>query len=213
MARTAARGLAAGLALMSAAAGLLIGCGTSTKRATSGPHGVHAPRVAVSYAGIDYEQPDEGLTGCPYYTWLKASCYTNSTLTPHHVSPQQQLERDMSWITAQHMGNFQRVFVSLDELFSCFNTSSGFCGYNPRALSNVDDALSIIARAHQKADVVLLLQDDAAGFDFEALDGYHPAMEQAYVNAVRQFVQYVAANQTASSAIAVPYRKKLAETG
>ena len=109
----------------------------------------------------------------------------------------------MNWITANHMGSFQRVFVSLDELFSCFDATTGFCGYDSQALANLDDALSIIAAAHQKVDLVLFLEDNTAGFHFEALDGYHPQMEQSYVTAVPQFVQHVAANATDSSAISV----------
>src|SRR5262249_26627813 len=91
--------------------------------------------LTVSYAGMDYEQPSGPVTGCNYYTWLEPSCYTNTTLTSYHVSPQQQLAREMNWITANHMGSFQRVFVSLDELFSCFDPTTGFCGYSSNALA------------------------------------------------------------------------------
>jgi hypothetical protein len=152
---------------------------------------------------VDYEQPNGGLTGCNYYTWLEPSCYTNSTLTSYHVSPQRQLSLEMNWMTANHLGSFQRVYVSLDELFSCFDPTTGFCGYSTQALANLDDALSIIAAAHQKVDLVLLAQDNTAGFHFEALDGYHPQMEQNYVTAVQQFVQHVAGNSTDSSVVSV----------
>ena len=195
----------AGMGMTFLATALLGGCGSTlhVKTYITGQRSAPGAALAVSYAGMDYEQPNGALTGCNYYTWLQPSCYTNSSLTTFRVSPQQQLSREMNWITANHMGSFQRVFVSLDELFSCFDATTGFCGYDSQALANLDDALSIIAAAHQKVDLVLFLEDNTAGFHFEALDGYHPQMEQSYVTAVQQFVQHVAANATDSSAISV----------
>jgi len=188
-----------------AAAALVAGCGGTShaQRRAPAPPAALRSTFGDSYAGTDYEQPSGSVTGCDYYTWLEPSCYTNTSLTSYHASPQQQLAREMNWITANRMGTFQRVFISLDELFSCFDATTGFCGYNSQALANLDDALSIIAASHQKVDLVLLAQDNAAGFHFASLDGYHPQMEQNYVTAVKQFVEHVAANATDSSVISV----------
>jgi hypothetical protein len=152
---------------------------------------------------MDYEQPDLDRTGCEYWTWLEPSCYTNITLTAYHISPQQELSREMNSIDANGLGHFQRVWISLDELFACFDPTTGFCGYSKAALGDLDDALARIAAAHQKVDLVLFADSGQSSFNYKALDGYHPQMEANYVTALQQFVDHVAANPTDSSVIAV----------
>ena len=61
---------------------------------------------------MDYEQPSDAVTGCGYYTWLEPSCYTNTTLTAYDASPQQQLAREMNWITAIN-GSVRRAVQSV----------------------------------------------------------------------------------------------------
>jgi hypothetical protein len=119
----------------------------------------------------------------------------------------EQIAGDMQFLE-QHGGpGLQRLWISLDQLFSCFDEETGFCGFDRQALADVVDTLRIMDRYHQKADLVLFAQSnrssDVHSFHFEALDGEHAQMRANYIEAARQFVQHIAADPVAASTVAV----------
>jgi hypothetical protein len=101
------------------------------------------------------------------------------------------------------LGKFHRLWIALDHLFSCFDATNGYCGYDATALANVDDALHKFAAAGMQVDIVLLANGNENGFHFEALDGAHPSMRLNYLNAVRDFLRHIASDPTDLSAVAV----------
>jgi hypothetical protein len=151
---------------------------------------------ADHYAGTNFYQPIS--SECPYYSAWTTDCY---------VSTRPQLQRAMEFMAEHDGGDFHRVWISLDQLFSCFDATTGFCGYDQQALANVADTLRIMAGLHQKADLVLFAQpnrnSDVHYFHVEALDGEHPLMRANYIEAAVQFVRYIADDPVAASAVQV----------
>ncbi len=137
---------------------------------------------------------------------MQGSCYSNSALTISHLSPQQLFASDLSFINAQHLGSFQRVWISLDQLMN-WNGTTGYAGYNSQGLANVDDMLHRAAAAGLKLDLVLFVYTSDVShtneFHPEALDGNHAAMRANYLQAVRDFVTHLAADPIDTSAVAV----------
>jgi hypothetical protein len=171
----------------------------------------HSLSFDVSYTGINYYDPANYYnsaavdTTCPNWTWLQARCY-GSTSQASHRSMRRQLDSDLAFISRHHLGSFQRVWVSLDQLMY-WHPVSGYAGYNPRSLANLDDALQQFARYHMKVDLVLLTYSlgSSSRYQFhpEALDGLHPQMRANYLRAVHDFVAHLAANPVDASTIAV----------
>jgi hypothetical protein len=151
---------------------------------------------SVPYGGTNYYAPHSA--DCPFYSSWTADCY---------AATREVIVSDMEFMSRQGGGNFQRLWISLDQLFACWDPATGFCGYDRQVLANVADTLRIMAEHGQKADLVLFAQSNRASdvnyFRHEALDGRHGEMRQNYITAARQFVEYIAADATASSAVAV----------
>src|SRR5690349_16466647 len=148
----------------------------------------------VSYRGTNYYSPTSA--DCPYYSAWTPSCYEGT---------REQVNSDMSVLEQGGGPGLQRLWISLDQLFSCFDEETGFCGFDQQALANVVDTLRIMDKYHQKADLVLFAQSnresDVHSFHFEALDGEHGQMRANYIEAARQFVQYIAADKVAASTV------------
>ena len=161
------------------------------------------PKLPVSYTGVNYYDPTDYFTKCPDFTWLEAACYANEQLS---MSPSHQLASDLAFVRSTHIGSFMRVWVSLDELMR-WDPTTGYTGYNPAALANVDSALSQFASQHIKVDLVLLAYSQGSGwlkqFHPEALDGRHRQMRANYLLAVRNFIEHLAANPTDASTVVV----------
>jgi hypothetical protein len=156
------------------------------------------PRLARAYAGMDYVGAEHQGRRSPcdrHYTWLRARCWSSGSSS--------RLRKDIRFMRRQHLGRFQRVWVSLDELFACFDANRGFCGYSGTALANVDAALHQFAAAGMQVDLVLFANDNLNGFHFEALDGNHRPMRSNYLKALRRFLFYIAADPIAARAVGV----------
>jgi hypothetical protein len=188
-----------GLALATTLSGTSAGHRAGNRKARS------PIRLAVGYTGVDYVIPASTFTGCQEWTWLQAGCYTNTSLTSSHISPQQLFGADLAFIRIKGLGTFQRVWISLDQLMS-WNSTSGYAGYNSQALANVDDMLHQAAANGIKVDLVLFTNaGDGYANDFhrEALDGNHPRIRASYLQALHDFVANVAADPTDAATIAV----------
>jgi hypothetical protein len=188
--------------LLAAAAllGLAVAARVSSNQMAA--YGATSSTFSVSYTGTDYYIPAPTLTGCPRWTWL-TSCYTNTSATR---TAQQQVSADAAFIAQNGQGAFQRVWVSLDELVS-WDRTTGYQGFTPQYLANLDDAL---ARFHAKGiqvDLVLFEWAPNSGdqdqFHPEALDGTHATMRAHYLQAVQDFVSHLAANRTDAETVAV----------
>src|ERR687886_2007124 len=159
--------------------------------------------LSVSYTGTNYYAPPEQFTACRHWTWLRASCYRNREAA--QVVPW-QVTSDLSFIRRRHQGGFQRVWISLDQLMY-WQSNTGYQGYDPQSLANVDDMLRRFAAHGIKVDLVLFSWAHGAGahyqFHPEALDGNHATMRAHYLQAVRDFVSHLAANPTAAATVAV----------
>jgi hypothetical protein len=156
--------------------------------------GIFSPATA---GGMDYVDPITSGAPSPcgsHWTWL-TSCYASYN--------QAVLQKDINFIAANHLGKFQRVWLSIDQLFGCFDATTGFCGYNPTYLANLDDALARFHSAGIQVDIVLFAQGGLNHFHFEALDGKHATMRQNYINAVSQLVARLAANPTDAATVAL----------
>jgi hypothetical protein len=155
-----------------------------------------APNFSVPYAGTDYYAPT--FANCPFYSSWTAPCYDRT---------RQEIDSDMAFLSDNGGGKFQRIWISLDQLFSCFDKTTGFCGYDDQAVGNVLDTLRLLAGHQQVADLVLFAQpnrnSDVNYFHAEALDGDHDEMRANYIKAAAEFVQRIAADPVASSAVAV----------
>jgi hypothetical protein len=164
-----------------------------------------APRVtlAVSYTGTNYYVPSEHFTACRRWTWLRANCYRNRDAAQ---DVPQQVASDLSFIRRRQQGAFQRVWISLDQLMD-WQSNTGYQGYDPQSLANVDDMLRRFASQGIKADLVLFSWAPASGAQYqfhpEALDGNHATMRAHYLQAVRDFVSHLAANPTDAATVAV----------
>src|SRR5919202_3714522 len=188
--------------LLAAAAllGLAVAARVSSNQMAA--YGATSSTFSVSYIGTDYYIPAPTLTGCPRWTWL-TSCYTNTSATR---TAQQQVSADAAFIAQNGQGAFQRVWVSLDELVS-WDRTTGYQGFTPQYLANLDDAL---ARFHAKGiqvDLVLFEGAPNSGdqhqFHPEALDGNHAAMRANNLQAVQDFFSHLAPNRTDAETVAV----------
>src|ERR671932_1754233 len=108
--------------------------------------------LAVSYTGTNYYVPSEHFTACRRWTWLRASCYRNREAAQEVPW---QVASDLSFIRRRHQGGFQRVWISLDQLMD-WQSTTGYQGYDPQSLANVDDMLRRFASHDIKVDLVLL---------------------------------------------------------
>jgi hypothetical protein len=174
---------------------LVLSLQSSTSRRGTPPEPESGP-VLDSYAGTNYYAPVS--RDCPYYTSWTPACYDET---------REVIAADMQFLTENGGGNLHRLWISLDGLFSCFDEDTGFCGYDDQALANVVDALRLMARHRQTADLVLFAQSnresDVDFFRVEALDGEHDEMRANYIEAAEQFVRTIAADPVAASAVAV----------
>lgn len=155
--------------------------------------GAAPARLPVGYAGVDYYEPSNYFTHCADYTWLQASCYNSPTLGD---TPRQQLISDLTFIRSRKIVKTMRLWISLDQLM-LWNQQTGFAGYAPGALANLDDVLSIFHQYRVRAVLVLFSYASTPlinEFRPEALDGLHPAMRAGYIRAVRVFMRHLAAN-------------------
>jgi hypothetical protein len=151
-----------------------------------------------SYGGSDYVGPEHSSMPSPCrasYNWARATCWG--------AYESSRLQRDIDYIVANRLGKFHRLWISLDQLFSCFDATTGYCGYDATALANVDAALHMFAASGMQVDIVLLANGNENGFHFEALDDAHPAMRANYLTAVREFLTHIASDGTDVSAVAV----------
>jgi len=149
--------------------------------------------LPIGYAGVDYYDPSEYFTHCPDYTWLQNSCYDNPA---NPDPPRKQLVSDLSFVTSQHVGSVQRVWISLDQLMR-WSPAWGFSGFRPGALHNVDDMLSLYHLYGIKVILVVYVYDRAGRlneFRAQALDGNHEAMRSDYLRAERIFLRHLARN-------------------
>jgi hypothetical protein len=180
----------------------LTGTRAHTSSATPARSAAATPSLAVPYTGTDYYIPWPSITGCPYWSWL-TSCYTNPSATQ---TAQQQVSSDAAFIAHNGQGAFQRVWVSLDELMY-WNATTGYRGFNPRYLANLDDALARFHAYGIKVDLVLYGASkgtsDQNQFHTEALDGNHDTMRAGYLQALRDFVNHLAQNPTDTATVAV----------
>jgi hypothetical protein len=150
-----------------------------------------------TYAGIDYAPSTNGMRGqcANHWTYLKPVCWSNGMRA--------RVRRDIRFIGDHRLGRFHRIWLSLDQLFGCWNATTGYCGYDRAKLANLDEMLRAFARARIRLDVVLLQQEQTNSFHFEALDGTHPRMRANYIKAVAEFVRHIAADPVAARAVAV----------
>lgn len=162
--------------------------------------GVFAP---ATYAGMDYILPTHTTMPAPCrdgrWVWLTTACWINA-------GGRERLKKDIEFITAQRLGKFQRVWLSLDQLFGCFDATTGYCGYDRTKLANATEMLHMFADAGMHVSLILFAQPEGAGlnaFHFEALDGKHAAMRANYIEAVRDFVAHVEADPLTARAIGV----------
>jgi hypothetical protein len=159
--------------------------------------------LAVSYTGTNYYVPSEHFTACRRWTWLRASCYRNREAAQ---DAPRQVTSDLSFMRRRHQGGFQRVWISLDQLMY-WHSNTGYQGYDPRSLANVDDMLQRFASHGIKVDLVLFSWAPGAGVQYQfqpqALDGHHATMRANYLHAVRDFVSHLAANPTDAATVAV----------
>ncbi len=155
---------------------------------------LRASRLPVSYAGVNYYDPTDYFTHCPDFTWLRPSCYNNRRLAD---PPRRQLVSDLRFVSSHHFGSIQRIWVSLDELMR-WNNRSGFRGFVPGALANVDDVLRIYHRFGIKVILVLYAYDGSGWryqFHPQSLDGHHRLMRRGYLRATRIFIRHLAARR------------------
>lgn len=152
----------------------------------------------ASYQGSDYVGPEHSSMPHPCrasYNWARATCWD--------AYESSRLQQDLDYIAANRLGKFHRLWISLDQLFSCFDPTTGFCGYDATALANVDAALHMFAASGIQVDIVLLANGNENGFHFEALDRAHSAMRANYLTAVREFLAHIASDATDVLTVAV----------
>jgi hypothetical protein len=152
----------------------------------------------VTYAGSDYVDPRRPSMPPPcnsHYTFLTATCYATVT------GP--RLQQDIDFMAANRLGRFHRLWVSLDQLFSCFDAVTGYCGYDTTALANTKETLHKFANAGMQVAIVVFAQGNLNHFRYEALDGNHPTMRANYLRALQDFVRNIGSDPVAVKAVAV----------
>jgi hypothetical protein len=164
---------------------------------------VHRAEFSVSRTGVNYYDPTSYFTHCADFTYLTQSCWNNQSIAD---PPRQQLLSDLKFVTSQHIGSLQRVWISLDQLM-LWNPQSGFDGWRPGALHRVDDMLAIYRQFHVQVILVLFVYDGVSGwknqFHPEAVDGQHAAMRAGYLRAEKQFLRHISQNPTDVAAMPV----------
>ena len=151
--------------------------------------------LPIGYAGVDYYDPTDYFTHCADYTWLQARCYDNPS---NPDPPRTQLISDLNFVTANHLGTTQRVWISLDQLMK-WKHGAGFVGFRRGVLRNVDDMLALYRKYGLKVVLVVYVYDGAAQlneFRAWALDGNHPAIRRSYLHALRLFLTRLSGNNT-----------------
>ena len=93
-------------------------------------------------------------------SWLTESCWNNPSIAD---PPRKQLMSDLRFVTSQHIGSLQRVWISLDQLM-LWNSGRGFDGWQPGALQRVDDMLAIYHQYHVQVILVLFVFDGSSGW-------------------------------------------------
>jgi len=186
-----------------------------------------APAFSVPYAGGDYVDPgvntyNNVIPGaCKQdWTWLTQECYNAGQDFSMNAAgyPRERLLKQLQYIQAQHLGNFQRVWVSMDQLGSFSGTTFTF---DQNALTNLDDALQQFQSQRISVDLVLLsvAPADASGacgainlhaHEFDASILTDPTMnstpelkKESYLNGVTALVQRVASDNTHGNAFPV----------
>ena len=99
-----------------------------------------------------------------------------------------RLQADLDFIVAHHLGQVQRLFISLDQLM-VWNSSNGFVRFDDAALRNLDQALDMFDSPQLKVIAVVFDQEEVSSpgnFHFQALHGRHPDMRANYLKAVEQ---------------------------
>jgi hypothetical protein len=168
------------------------------------PKHYRTPSLGVSYTGLDYYTPTGYWNHCGNWTWL-TSCYA---ATPSAgLSPQQQLQSDLAFIQQNHLGQFQRVWVMLDQGIVWSASGDLYEGLDSQYLANLDDALAAFYRAQIRVDLVLLEAEkgspDQNQFQPHALDGQHARLRAGYLQALKDLAGHLAANTTDSQTVAV----------
>jgi hypothetical protein len=186
------------LASLSVAIGLL---SWNLAHADDVPRTFDPPRV-----GTNYYTPAETFTGAKRWTWLMRGVYTRPNETTA-VSPRQQFTSDLDFIRDHDVGRLHRLWINLDSLCRQTGEQSGFTGFDPQALANVDDALTLSYEHSISVDLVLLSYSKATvdlyQFHPEALDGAHASMREGYLTAIASFVRHLSNNPDARSTVAV----------
>jgi hypothetical protein len=146
-----------------------------------------------SYKGLNYGAPDTINGDYVGLQWLRSGTGTED----HWAQTKPRLQADLDFFQQQHMGRVIRIFVGLDQAM-IFDPNTGFQGFYPQVLDNLDQALQMIGAHDMKALVVLLDNEppktNLGEFRFEALDGKHQQMHDGYLKAVGIFMTRFGAN-------------------
>jgi hypothetical protein len=111
-----------------------------------------------------------------------------------------RLQADMDFIASHQLAQLVRVFIGLDQLME-WNATTGFVGFDPAAMKNLDEALGMFDALHLRVLAVVSDQEEVSSpgnFHFEALDGRHPVIRANYFTAIDQFFHLLGARQTES---------------
>jgi hypothetical protein len=182
--------LASLVALAAVATALAAGCGQGSapsptpRPCVSGASS--APFALPSHKGLNYGTPDTAGGEFVGTEWLRSGTGSSD----HWSQTRPALAADLDFIQRQRLGKTLRLFIGLDQAMR-WNGTTGFQGFHPQVLDNLQTALSMVAAHDMKAIVVLYDQEVVASlgnFRFAALDGHHPAMRAGYVNATREFM-------------------------
>lgn len=195
------------------------------------------PTFSVPYVGGDYVDPgvspDANSTCQQNWTWLTDQCYNNGQpYNPYNPSDtsgnssvpgysRDRLIKQLTYLQAQHLGNFQRVWVSMDQLGSFDATTNQF-QFVPKALANLDDALSLFQARRLSVDLVLLSiapndpSSNNCGLQDSNTHEFNPyiltdptagstprVMKDSYLQGVTALMQRIAQDNSAGSAFPV----------
>jgi hypothetical protein len=138
-----------------------------------------------SYKGLNYGMP-ETLSG----RWV-GTAWLRSGTGSQDWWPQTRpvFEADLDVIQRRHLGRVIRIFVGLDQAMR-WDPRRGFRGFDDQVLDNLDTALRMVEARALEAIVVVYDQEQLGApgnFHVEALDGRHPAMRAAYLQATTEF--------------------------
>lgn len=177
---------------------LLVIAGIYERQRSVPSHGFLIPST-----GLNYYDPTGYFSGCPEWTWLQPSCFKGEGT---HESASAQLQSDMAFVRARHLGSFLRVWVSLDQLMR-WNARDGFAGFRVAGLSDLDAALRMFAAKGVQVDLVAFVYSHGSGaayqFRPEALDGLHDPTRTGYLRALAAFIGHLARNAVDASTVRV----------